>query len=176
MEALKELEPDTIPDGAAILCRNNAPLFRCALHLLGAKRGVTVAGSDVGPKIIAIMKKLGPDNTTQAAVKGLIEDWRAERISKESTTANDIADCMNVFASFGNTLGQAMSYAEHLFHQRGSIRLMTGHKAKGLEFDTVYHLDPGLCRDDEQDRNLRYVIQTRSRNAYYEIDSHNINW
>lgn len=53
---------------------------------------------------------------------------------------------------------------------------MTGHKAKGLEFDTVYHLNPYLIGDDEQELNLRYVIQTRAANAYYEINSDNIRW
>ena len=87
-----------------------------------------------------------------------------------------MADCMKVFASHGSTLGTAIAYAEHLFAQKGTIRLMTGHKAKGLEFETVYFLDPWLCREDEQDLNLRYVIQTRSLNNLYEINSGAIKW
>ena len=83
---------------------------------------------------------------------------------------------MRVFASHGSTLGTAIAYAEHLFAQRGTIRLLTGHKAKGLEFPTVFHLDPWLCRDEEQDLNLRYVIQTRAMESYYEIDSRAIRW
>jgi ATP-dependent exoDNAse (exonuclease V) beta subunit len=78
---------------------------------------------------------------------------------------------MKVFAGFGKTLGLAIDHAEHLFAQRGTITLTTGHKAKGLEFDVVYHLDPWLCRDDDQDLNLKYVITTRARRELYEIDS-----
>lgn len=171
-----DLHYNTIPDSAAIICRNNAPLFRCAMQLIQNGRSVQIAGSDIGPKIIGIMRKLGPDNSSQEWVYSAIEDWRVEKKAKESKSADDIADCMRVFAGFGATLGQAIGYAENLFSQKGAIRLLTGHKAKGLEYDNVYHLDPGLCRDDEQDLNLRYVITTRSKDRLTEIDSFNIKW
>lgn len=176
VEVLHHLNGADIPDSSAILCRNNAPLFKVGLNLLGIGRSVSVAGSDIGPKVIGIIRKLGDDSLPQASVVSAIDDWLAEKLARESTTAQDLADCMKVFASFGATLGQAISYAEHLFAQKGTIRLMTGHKAKGLEFETVYHLDPWLCKDTEQDMNLRYVIQTRSLDTYYEINSRDIRW
>lgn len=163
-------------DGSAIICRNNAPLFSIALRLLSNGRSVSVSGSDVGPKVIGIMRKLGPETLTQERVYEEIEGWRQEKLARQSTTANDIADCMRVFASFGNTLSLAISYAAHLFEQKGTINLLTGHKAKGLEWNTVYHLDPWLLKDHEQDLNLRYVIQTRAKETYYEIDSREIQW
>jgi superfamily I DNA/RNA helicase len=83
---------------------------------------------------------------------------------------------MKVFATFGATLGQAVSYAEHMFAQQGTIRLLTGHKAKGLEWDTVYHLDPWLIGDEEQELNLRYVITTRSKDKLFEVNSKDIRW
>ena len=83
---------------------------------------------------------------------------------------------MRVFASHGSTLGTAIAYAEHLFAQRGTIRLLTIHKAKGLEFPQVFHLDPWLCRDDEQDLNCKYVAITRAMESYYEINSSAIRW
>lgn len=176
VEVLTTLSPDDIPDGAAIICRNNAPLFRVAMHLLASRRSVQVAGSDIGPKLIGILRKLGTDGDSRARITSAIDDWLAERLAKDSTSAQDLADCMKVFASFGETLGQAIGYAENLFAQRGAIRLLTGHKAKGLEWDVVYHLDPWLCGDAEQELNLRYVITTRSRDRLYEVDSKNIKW
>jgi len=174
VERLGDLAIDTIPDGAAIISRNNAPLFRLAMVLLSNKRSVSVAGSDIGPKIVALMRKLGPESMPKASVLSAITDWLVERLAKDSTTAEDMAACMKVFAEFGSTLGQAISYAEHLFSQRGSIRLLTGHKAKGLEFDCVYHLDPNLIGTEDQELNLRYVISTRSRDRYYEVHSKDI--
>lgn len=176
VETLAQIPGVDIDDSAVVLCRNNAPLFSLALHLLSNGRSVNVAGSDIGPKLVAQLKKLGDEDMTQASVLSAIDDWLAERLARESTTAQDLADCMRVFASFGSTLGQAISYAEHLFAQKGTIRLMTGHKAKGLEFDTVYHLDPFLCREDEQDQNLRYVIDTRSKDKLFYINSRDIRW
>lgn len=170
-EILKDLDPTKISDGAAIICRNNAPLFKLAMRLLQSGRSVTVAGSDIGPKIVGIMRRLGPEEMPLHRVVSAIEDWRNEKLDKESKTANDIADCMKVFAGFGSTLSLAIAHAEHLFKQRGTITLTTGHKAKGLEWDTVYHLDPWLCSDEDQDQNLRYVITTRAQTNLFEIDS-----
>lgn len=176
VETLTRLDPDDIHENSAIICRNNAPLFRTGLQLLGHGRSVSIAGSDIGPKLVGLMRKLGDDDTGKASVLSAIDDWLAERLSRESTTAQDLADCMRVFANAGESLGQAIAYAEHLFKQTGTIQLLTGHKAKGLEFETVYFLDPFLCREEEQDQNLRYVIQTRSMNNLFEIDSRNIEW
>lgn len=176
VEVLKKLPQINIPDDAAIICRNNAPLFKLALHLLKSKRSVSVAGSDIGPKVIGIMKKLGNNEMSQESLVSAIQDWRAEKMAKRSTTASDIADCMVVFASFGKTLGEAVSYAEHMFKQSGTIQLLTGHKSKGMEWDTVYHLDPWLINEDEQDLNLRYVITTRAKERLFEVNSLDIEW
>jgi len=170
-EVLKDLNVSAIRDDSAIICRNNAPLFKLAMRLLQNGRSVSISGSDVGPKIIAIMRRLGSEDMPMSGVVSAIENWRNAKLDRESKTAEDIAECMKVFAGFGKTLGLAIDHAEHLFAQRGTITLTTGHKAKGLEFDVVYHLDPWLCKDDDQDLNLRYVITTRARRELYEIDS-----
>lgn len=175
-EVLSRLTVGDIDDGATFICRNNAPLFKTAIHLIMAGRGVTVAGSEIGPKLLGIMRKLGHESLNKAGTLSAINDWESERMARESTTASDLAACMRVFANVGTNLGQAIGYAEHLFAQKGSIHLLTGHKAKGLEFDTVYHLDPWLCRDSEQDLNLRYVITTRSKDKLFEINSAQIEW
>ena len=173
---LRNPSANSFVDGSAIICRNNAPLFALALRLLSSGRSVSVSGSDVGPRVIGIMRKLGPENLSQAELLNAIKDWRQEKLAKQSTTANDIADCMSVFAGFGADLGQAISYAEHLFNQTGTLTLLTGHKAKGLEWGTVYHLDPFLLGEAEQELNLRYVIQTRAMDSYFEIETQEIQW
>lgn len=170
------LHSSIIPDDATVICRNNAPLFGMAFKLIGAGHSVSVAGSEIGPKLVAIMKRLGDDSMTRAQTLSAINDWEAEKLAKESRNAPDMAECMRIFARQGDGLSQAISYAEHLFKQQGSIKLMTGHKSKGLEFDHVIHLDPWLCADTEQDQNLRYVISTRSRDKLVEVDSSRIEW
>jgi hypothetical protein len=163
-----------LPDGCAIISRNNAPLFALAIRLLTSGRSVTCSGSEIGPKILGIMKKFGPASLAQEEVYEKIEGWRQAKLAAESTTADDTADCMRVFADRGDTLGLALAYAEDLFRQSGTITLTTGHKAKGLEWPIVYHLDPQLITESDQDQNLKYVIHTRSLDQLYWFQSEEI--
>lgn len=176
VEQPTKLELGDIPDSAAIICRNNAPLLRAGLQLLATGRSISIAGSDIGPRLVGIMRKLGSTDLTRESTLAAVDDWLEDKLAKDSTTATDLADCMKVFAKAGANLGQAIGYAEHVFKQDGKLLLTSGHKAKGLEWDTVIHLDPDLCRNDEQDRNLRYVIQTRSAHRLIEVNSDAIQW
>lgn len=178
VEVLRRLPSKSIPEGAAIICRNNAPLFRTALGLLMQSRAVTVSGSELGPKLIRLLEKICDEDDTQEEMVGKIETWKEEQLNKAQHVGQiiDTAECLIIFASFGKTRGQAVTYVDHMFKQQGSIKLLTGHKAKGGEWDKVYHLDPWLCRDDEQDKNLRYVITTRAKEELYEIESRDIIW
>lgn len=177
-ESLPELDGSTIPEDATILCRNNAPLFRIAFDLLAHKRPVKVNGSEIGPRLIRLMQRIGHDNDTQKMFLSKIEAWKDEKLgsTQSASTIWDQYECMKLFARHGNSVSQAVAYAEHLFAQQGTITLMTGHKAKGGEWDTVYHLDPWLIGDSEQEKNLRYVISTRAKENLFEIDSKGIRW
>lgn len=177
VELLTHLGSKDIEDSGTILCRNNAPLFSMAFRLLSAGRSVSVAGSDIGPKLLGVLRRLGDESLSRSASLGLVADWEASKVERGSRTAPDLANCMRVFLDHGDSLGQAIRYAEHLFAQTGTIRLMTGHKAKGLEFPTVYFLDPWLCDPkDPQDQNLRYVCQTRSMDKLFYLNSADIQW
>lgn len=178
VEHVDKPSPNLFPDNSAIICRNNAPLFALGIRLLMHGRSVSVTGSDIGPKILGIMKKFGDDSTPQRDVHQEINHWLDQKLSKGSKSAPDVADCMRVFADRGKTLGQAIALAEDLFRQEGTLTLLTGHKAKGLEWDVVYHLDPWLINEykGEQELNLRYVIRTRARDEYYEMMSGDFDW
>lgn len=170
---LEEWSSVNVPDACAILCRNNAPLFACAIRLIRAGRGVHIVGRDIGPGLIKVLAKLGPPDMTRDSVLVAIDAWAqsAQAKAKEAKRASiaDRAECLKVFADAGETLADAISYAEHLFASEGAIQLMSGHKAKGLEFDEIIHLDPwripsayALTKEEkEQEMNLKYVIETR---------------
>lgn len=179
VETLAEWDATCIPDGAAIICRNNAPLMSCALSLLRAGRGVHLVGTDLGPQLVKTLKKFGDLSMTQEQVHQAIDSWEAEKL-KKSRSAGAVADkaeCLRVFADFGPTLGAAIAYAEHLFAAKGPIQLLSGHKSKGLEWDTVYHLDPQRVPSPwakseeaiEQELNLKYVIETRFKDSLYLV-------
>lgn len=178
---LEAWDAKCIADGAAIICRNNAPLFSLAFKLLRNGRGVKLVGFDIGPALVKTLKKLGPLTLSQQETLDAIDFWESEKILKAKEKGigliRDKAECLRVFASFGNTLGDAAAYAEHIFAASGTIQLLSGHKAKGLEWEVVYHLDPHripspYCsshEDHEQEHNIKYVIETRAKRDLYFV-------
>lgn len=101
-----------------------------------------------------------------------IAAWEEGRVAKTRNPGpvRDRAECMRVFARQGKTLGDAIAYAEAIFAAHSPVKLMTGHKSKGLEFDHVFILEKELLRDEGQDRNLKYVMQTRAKSSLTYID------
>ena len=174
VKTLSRLHANEFREDAAILCRNNAPLFKLAWDLLAAGRSIKVGGSDIGPRLVGIMKRLAGPDTKQDIVLMAIDAWLEHKQAAGSSSADDTAACMRIFARRAENLAQAIANIDHIFKKEGTLTLMTGHKAKGLEFDTVYHLDSGLLRPTEQDNNLRYVIDTRAKNGLNYIRSEDI--
>ena len=176
----REWSTASIPDGAAIICRNNAPLFKLALTLLRSGRGCQLVGADIGPGLVKILRKLGPESMKQTEVLDAIDQWEEQKLQKSRSpgAVADRAECLRVFARHGEDLGAAISYAEHLFSSKGPIQLLSGHKAKGLEWDCVFCLDrwriPSKYAETpeeiEQEKNLEYVITTRSKFGLYFIN------
>jgi DNA helicase-2/ATP-dependent DNA helicase PcrA len=166
---------DDLPTGAYVLCRNNAPLFRAALRLLRAGRHVELGSGDVAKSLHKIMVKFGKKSIPQQDVFASIRRWEGkekEKIKERGWgTIEDKAACMEVFAEQGDTLGDALAYINHLVNSSGPTKLLTVHKAKGLEADSVFILDAHLIGDDDQEPNLRYVAQTRAKNDLTYITS-----
>lgn len=177
---VKSWSTTTIADHSAIICRNNAPLFTLALALMRAGRGCQVVGADIGPALIKVLKKLGDEQMPRKEVLREIDAWEKAKLVKSRAPASvsDRAECLRVFAGHGTTLSEAIVYAEHLFSSRGPIQLLSGHKAKGLEWSTVYHLDPWRIPSKwaqgpeaiEQELNIKYVIETRTKDKLFLIN------
>lgn len=164
---------DDLPAHAAIICRNNAPLFAMAIKLLKNGRYAQLVGNDIGKGLLRIMEKFGPRTMKRKEVLEAITEWQAakEEKSKNPGPIRDRADCMRIFAEQGKDLSDAIAYAQHIFNSDGPIKLMTGHKSKGLEFDHVFILDRELISDRGQDKNLKYVMQTRAKQTLNYINT-----
>jgi hypothetical protein len=186
IETLPEWSADDVPDNAAIICRNNAPLFTAALRLLRAGRGIKLVGMDIGAGLVRIMKKLGPPSMTKAETANALHAWLQAEINKNKSAAiaYEKFDCLDILCSHpaASNLGQAIAFAEDLFKRSGPIQLLSGHKAKGLEWDTVFHLDSWRVpskfakegtEEYEQELNTKYVIETRFKKEMYFIDIEN---
>lgn len=156
---------ETLPQDCTIICRNNAPLFALAIKILAEGRYPRIVGADIGKTLMKWMKKLGESSMSQKETLLAITAWAEKRAkkSRDKGKVKDQAACMSIFAMQGRTLGDAIAYADHLLSSGGPIQLITGHKAKGLEYNDVFFLDQFLIRvDQDQERNLKYVIQTRA--------------
>ena len=164
-----------LPEDATIICRNNAPLFGIAIRLLKNGRTCQLDDKDIILAITKVMRKFGGSDMKQPAVLERIGAWLEHEKEKNKKRAHgrieDRAECMAIFARQGATLGDALAYAQHLMNLHSPLKLMTGHKAKGLEWDHVYFLDARLVGDEDQEPNLRYVICTRAKDTLTYINS-----
>lgn len=174
VRSLRDWGVETLPETAAIICRNNAPLFSMAIRLLSNGRYPELIGNDIGKLLQKWLKDLGPPELKQADVMTAIDKWEEVKAKKSRVPAKvaDQAECLRVFARQGETLAAALAYADHVMNAHGPIQLMTGHKSKGLEFDTVFILDRHLVKVGQgQEDNLLYVMQTRAKRELIYVES-----
>jgi len=164
---------DDIPDDAAIICRNNAPLFGIAIALLKEGRYPNLIGNDIGTALMKVMGKFGPPDLPQASALEALALWTTGQDAKvkNKKALEDKRACIEVFLLAAPTLGGAINYAKTLFSSRGRINLMSGHKSKGGEWDHVFFLNENLLGEDGQEPNLRYVIATRAKQSLTYIKS-----
>jgi superfamily I DNA/RNA helicase len=88
-------------------------------------------------------------------------------LAAPGATWNDLVAALNAGGGAG-----VSPYATASFDAaEGRIKLMTGHRSKGLEYDRVFFLDQFLLKKEGQDPNVRYVIQTRARESLFYVES-----
>jgi len=184
---------EKIADGKqiAILCRNNAPLLACALRIIKGGRGCTIMGREIGKTLSNLSKKIFSDDDAPPEVcLALVNNWAEREINlaiangKDAHVAiiQDKRECLAAVleSSLCTSAAKCRELLGVMF-DTGNLRitLATGHKAKGLEWPVVLHLDPWrvpskyaiAARDNgnpvpyEQDLNLKYVIETRSKSV-----------
>ena len=180
------------PDGTiAVLCRNNFPLMDLAFKFIRGGIPVVVLGRDIGKNLIALCKKIAPEDQTPAdTVAGLIREWevretqlalandKEEKVAGIRDRAESLVACLE--GSGARTAGELRAVIKQLFDRvDGKITLSTIHKAKGLEWNLVVHLDPfrlpskyalkaaraGDRRQLQQEWNLLYVCETRTKHT-----------
>lgn len=175
----------------AVLCRNNAPLLALAFKLLRQGVGVVMLGRDIGKGLVALSRKIAKDDGTAIElVVGRITEWKESEQAKAVAEGHDDrvagvidrAECLLAVAESSGVVdaGALRTALEKLFSRDyGRVTLASIHKAKGLEWDCVLHLDPwripskqakkAAAEGDErqlvQEWNLRYVLETRTKHT-----------
>jgi DNA helicase-2/ATP-dependent DNA helicase PcrA len=167
--------------GDFLLSRTNAPLASYCMQLIRAGKRAQIIGSDIGPTLIDLCRKLG--RRADTGVSGLLTKlarWREREITKakqaKASTREafvaDVADALVAISEGAADVADVIARIDRIFADDGEpkISLSTVHRAKGLEADRVWVLTQTL--DDARPRtpieqveesNLRYVAITRAR-------------
>jgi hypothetical protein len=175
----------------AVLCRNNAPLLKVAFKLLRENMPVTMLGRDIGKTLVALSKKVLPDDDMKSPDCVVeVNSWKDSQIAlanangQEEKVANihDQAECLLAVidgAKAENAAAIRWSLKEIFDRQSGHVTLSTIHRAKGLEWDTVLHIDPWRIPSKfaqqnpaqmRQEMNLLYVCETRCKKLLIEAN------
>lgn len=173
-----------------ILCRNTAPLVGFAYALLQRDVPCTILGRDIGTQLTTLVKKMRAQ--TLAELREKLYAWRmreVERLNSEGRSPERVEDqfsCLIFFISGldedSRTIPDLIAKIELMFSEEAGpnkVTLSTIHKAKGLEYPTVFILDRHLCPSryarlpwqKEQEKNLMFVAVTRSMDRLFFITS-----
>jgi DNA helicase II / ATP-dependent DNA helicase PcrA len=183
--------PPDFPPSACILCRNTAPLVGFAYSLLKRDVPCRILGRDIGANLISLVKKLRAINLQDLDLK--LQVW----LDRETEKANaedrnperlyDQAECIRFFVDSldedSRTVDSLVAKIELMFTDKPEatrLTLSTVHKAKGLEFETVFILDfekymPSRWAQQSwakvQEQNIIYVAVTRAKRTLVYIST-----
>lgn len=184
-------QPWHLPPGpVTVLCRNNAPLLSLGFRLIRQNVGVIMLGRDLGRGLISLSRKILPDDGTprDECIRRIRDYENREAGIAEANNRLDKADAIvdrtqSLLAVLEDetcaSAGVLRLRLTSLFSATACrVVLSTGHRAKGLEWPTVIHLDPfripaRFARSEAallQENNLRYVIETRAKNHLIEAN------
>lgn len=167
-----------------VLCRINKPLVALALALLRQQIPFRLL-SDFAPKLLKRVEKLVRQHEGgMASFRTAVFDYYDERVrsvdnAKVKARYEEERDCiLEVAASCA--VPRDVGYAlQQIIDSKYGVLLTTGHKAKGLEAESVFILAPNQLPAEwvdpfdeiamEQERNIHYVMATRSKGSLYYV-------
>ncbi|MGK7955063.1 MAG: UvrD-helicase domain-containing protein, partial [Crocosphaera sp.] len=178
--------------GDMVLSRKTAPLVNLCIRLIGKGIAAKVKGKDVGKQIKSELEEI-------ASIEGFeykhfnifLEKYKEfkfqtyDNLDNEEQLKENLSDklraLLTVYSSQPNAtcIQDLCNYIDDLFTDEDSpITLSTCHRAKGLEGERIFIIEP----DDlpmiwerqkkwqkEQENNLLYVALTRSKKALYIV-------
>lgn len=189
-KSAKTLTPDTI-----VLCRNTAPLVKTAFRLIGLGIACMVIGKDIGTGIVDLINRWRSIKTLRTLRERLANYLETETKKLTEAGKDRQAESLNdrvetIFAIVeglpaGATLDDLKLKVNEMFQKapKGEqeakrIRLMTMHRSKGLEENTVViigrkELLPSkfakTAEQFEQEENLEYVAITRTKRVLIDV-------
>lgn len=177
----------------AIICRNTAPLVRCAYRLIAGGTAAHVEGKLIGEGLLALVNRWRLKDVRK--LKERLHEYRQKEVQKlladkkeqAAEALTDKIDTINALMETlppGATVDTLKADINSMFQdtpdgQRSSVALMTAHRSKGLEFDRVFGWGvrqffpsrfakkPWQLRQEE---NLEYVLYTRAIRELVIVD------
>lgn len=193
-----------VKPGDMVLCRNTAPLFQKAIECLRARIPARIRGRDLCENIVSIIKKIekvAGHNFDYDRLDVLIDDWAVEEIryltKREVSdsviqTVNDKRETLQICykdIDAKDTDGLIEKIRELIPSSKGdgrnisAVEFSTIHRAKGLEADRIFILEPQKVPaiwdkqqawQLEQEKNLLYVAITRSKEYMCILGKENV--
>lgn len=175
---------------AAILCRNNAPLYRAAMACIASHTPFNIKDNGWGYAIVRDLRKVcGKRMRVEDILEAMASFWYREDM--KSAQEDILMDKLAVLAAASEgleTSAELITKIEGLLAKSNDstatkpLHLSTAHKAKGMEFDLVFHLDPGLipspnartAEDFQQEANIAYVLNSRTKDRLVFLHSSQI--
>lgn len=185
--------------GEAIISRTRGPMIPIWQKLVGAGKPAIIIGSDVSKQIVKILERVSKRKGFEfGKLAEALQEYENKQIQKmqarkkgddEIDNFRDQMSAVNgaVDAVQADSMPELIEKIKAIFskndeaiNESDAVVIMTGHQSKGLEFDTVYMLTPGLfpmrhpkmSADQEvQELNLKYVVQTRAMKRLLMVTS-----
>lgn len=176
----------------AIICRNNAPLYRVALACISAKLPFRLSDTSFGERLLKDVARAIPDPQNapvSATFLSLMSNFWVSRAGENDKALSLAFDKLAALENLiditqPSTIAALLLTIKSLLTKSSDkgLFLSTAHKAKGLEFDSVVHLDPQLIPNKwavtsdqiAQEHNIAYVINSRPKNLLVFLDSANL--
>lgn len=170
--------PEDFPADAAVLCRNTAPLVAFAFTALARGVACHVVGKDIQVGLEKLLDKIVPFSSHVLPMRinlhKVNETAKMINKHKRAQQIQDYEDKCSALCSVARhceTIDDIKAKLKTIFANGNGLTLSTVHKAKGLEWDTVFLLDWHLIPsrwvevpwEKEQERNLQYVAVTRAK-------------
>jgi len=202
IEAITEADlwsdkPCRLTTGDMVICRKTAPLVKLCIRLISKGIAATVKGRAIGELIKLDLQEIAKMpgflysqfNDAVSAYRTAKQE-RYEGLDNEEQLCEALKDKLEALTEIYKSQPQATciahleSYIDSLFSDEFSpITLSTCHRAKGLEADRIFIINPNdlpmVWRNQEgwqleQEYNLLYVALTRSKSELYVVG--NASW
>lgn len=169
-----------------IICQLNRPLVSLGFRLLRSKIPVRILGrGDIGDGLKRLVKKCDDGSGELDGMVARLEEWKRREVELAESKNNqgkaqlieDKADSILEIAAelpeVDRSVKALLKVLMELFNEdRGKVTLCTVHKAKGLEANTVWWLNPDYVSkfatmpwQKQQETNIKYVAITRARKS-----------